>query len=134
LVADASGSFLLGAEAAVLTGSQLRVQGSGEAANIGYWDVASESASWTLEVKQAGKYRAVASCAALSFPTTFVLEIAGAKLTGSVPVTGDWEKFVDVELGEINLSAGAKVSVSVKPMSVKSWKPMNLRWVKLVKV
>ncbi len=63
--ADSEGAFTLGADTADLKGA-LQVEKHGDVSNIGYWDSADDTASWTLDVAQPGTYTVTAQYASPS--------------------------------------------------------------------
>ena len=53
---------------------------------------------------------------------------------GTAPNTGSWDIFKEVSLGEVEISHGGVQNVTIHSLDEKSWKAINLRWVKLKKV
>ena len=60
-------------------------------------------------------------------------EAAGQSLTAKSQNSGTWDKFVDVEVGRLEIKAAGEVEVKLRPQDAKAWKPMNLRGLRLVK-
>ena len=75
----------------------------------------------------------MASCSTTHPASQFTVEAAGAKLEGRLSSTGSWDKFVEVELGTIEFKQLGDHTLKIAPRDAKSWKPINLRWVKLLK-
>lgn len=82
---------------------------------------------------QPGKYKVAASCATTHPASQFVVEAAGAKLEGNLSSTGAWEKSVEVDLGTIDFKQPGDHTLKIAPRDAQSWKPVNLRWVRLQK-
>ena len=90
---DAHGVLTLTADAAELHGSQIKVEERGGKSNVGYWDRPDEWVSWKAHVTAPGAYDIVATIAAMSEGSEFVVEAAGRTLTGKAPNTGAWDRF-----------------------------------------
>jgi alpha-L-fucosidase len=127
---DASGNVILPADAADLHGD-LKVENQGGPANLGFWDKADDWASWKVNFKQPGEYRVMATCAAANGDSEFVFEAAGQQLAAKVPATGAWDKFVEVQAGTLAVKQAGEQVVKLRPRDAQSWKPINLRQVKL---
>ena len=76
--------------------------------NLGYWQSDNDHAVWSLDVVRAGKY-AVSLDYACDHGTagqSVAVEIAGQRLTAKVPGTGNWDTYRQLQLGQVELSAG----------------------------
>jgi len=82
-------------------------------------------------LKQPGKYKVTASIAALSGDALAVVEVAGGTVELKPSATGSWDKFSEIEAGTIEISKTGEQTVKVRPRDAQTWKPINLRWVKL---
>lgn len=102
--------------------------------NIGFWSDASAGASWTLEMPNPGKYEVTAEVASENPSTKLVAEVGSEKWTSDVPTTGDWGRFQTIPLGTVTLTKGGDVVFKVHPESEATWKPINLRSIKLTPV
>ncbi len=111
----------------------LQYESGGGKDNIGYWTNPEDTASWTFQVTQPGKFKLVADIAALASGKFEVLA-GGQKLSGIAPVTGDYTNFKKTDLdGELDLANPGAVTLTVKPIA-DGWQPMNLRSVMLQQV
>ncbi|MHB1033200.1 MAG: alpha-L-fucosidase [Pirellulales bacterium] len=128
--ADAAGSFKLLAEEAELQGN-LKTENQGGQPNIGFWDNASDSASWKVNFKQPGRYKVSASAATALGNSAIAVEIADQKVEGNLNATGAWDKFAESDLGAIEVKQAGAQAVKVRPRDAGSWKAVNLRWIKL---
>jgi alpha-L-fucosidase len=131
---DSSGTLRLSAADAELSGSQIQVEEKDGKPNIGFWDKAGEWASWKVHFKEPGKYKVTASTAAISSDALAVLEVAGKTSEFKPPGTGSWEKFSEFEVGMIAVSQTGEHAVKLRARDAKSWKPINIRWLKLSRV
>ncbi len=130
---DAQGNLRLLADDAELHGDQIGTEERDGQPNIAFWDKAGEWASWTARFPQAGVYKVSASSASPSSPSEFVIEVAGQRLTGQGGQTGGWENFKEVSLGQIEIKQPGDLVIAIRPKDAASWKPMNLRYLKLTK-
>ena len=130
--ADTTGSLTLLPETAELHGEGIKTEDQGGQPNIGFWDSASEWASWKANVRNAGKFKVMVSTATVHEGGTLVVDVAGQKLVAKPPRTGAFDRFAEYELGTVELKP-ADLVVSARPRDEKSWKAINLRWIKLVR-
>jgi alpha-L-fucosidase len=131
--ADQNGALTLSADAAELHGDQINQEEKGGQPNIGFWDRPADFVSWKVRFTKAGAYIASANCAALA-ESMLVLEAAGQTVAAKVPVTGDWGKFGTAELGRLEIKEPTEITIALRPKDAATWKPVNLRWVKLAPV
>ena len=131
---DSSGTFTLAADDAELHGDGVKVEEKDGKSNIGFWDRASESASWKVNIKEPGKYRITACLAVTASDALAVVEVGERKTEIRPAATGAWEKFSESELGAIEISQAGVQVVKVGSHDAQSWKPINLRWIKLDRV
>jgi alpha-L-fucosidase len=132
----ADGSLLLGADDAMIHGRTPRVEKKPNAdkSNIGFWDSASDWVSWRVRIPKAGDYRVTARVSSLDQATPFVVELDNQRVeTESIPTKG-WDEFVTVEIGQLTADEPGVHTLSVKPLSVETWKPIGLLEVKLAPV
>ncbi|MEX2213801.1 MAG: PVC-type heme-binding CxxCH protein [Phycisphaeraceae bacterium] len=104
----ADGSLTLPAASAEVFGPSLIFEQ--QYRNLGWWSSDQDHAIWTLEVlpAKAGKYEVILdySLANETKTNAFQLLVADQKLTGPVPSTGSWDKYVTKAVGTIELKAG----------------------------
>lgn len=98
---------------------------------LGFWTEPKDVVSWMIKVKHPGTYKVSAELAALS-PSALILASGETILLADTPATGSYEKFQNVNLGEIDLIEG-KHSFRIAPDRSK-WKPINLRSLRLTPV
>ena len=132
--AAADGSFELLPAKATLHGNSLRVQGEGKDANIGYWDDAQNWVSWDMvKSTQPGRYKVSVEVATIHPSSDFVVEVAATKLPGKAPVTGDWNTFTTIELGQIEINQPGNIAVHFRPTAA-TWRALNLRAIRLTEL
>jgi alpha-L-fucosidase len=124
---DAKGDYALSADDAELHGSQIKTENQGGKPNIGFWDKSDEWISWKVKFEKAGTYRVSANCATTHPSSEFVLEVSGQQLQGKLTSTGDWAKFVSVDLGQVAIAAPGEQEIKVHPRDARTWRPLNLR-------
>jgi alpha-L-fucosidase len=127
---DAYGKYVLAPDTADLHGS-LREEAQGGRPNIGFWDNPQDWASWKVNFQQPGKFRVMASSAALA-DSSFTVEAAGQKLPAQVPATGAWDKFERFDVGTLEIKQAGEQPVNVRPSDPQTWKAINLRSIVLV--
>ncbi len=128
----ADGTLLLNAADAEIEGSAKLEERGGEP-NIGFWTDPKTTVSWNVDLP-AGEYNVALQFAAESRSdgNQFRVIAGDQYVAGKVEATGAWDKFTTVQLGKLNVPAGAK-TITVKP--TKTFGPvMNLRGIKLKKV
>jgi alpha-L-fucosidase len=129
---DASGEYVLAPDTADLRGG-LREENQGGQPNIGFWDKATDYAVWKVNFKQPGRFQVVATCATVNTGSVLVVALAGRKLECTVPASGAWDKFVEVQAGVVEVSQAGEQTLTIRPGDEKSWKAINLRSIRLVK-
>jgi alpha-L-fucosidase len=131
--ADAFGNFTLHPGDAEFIGT-LKVETRGGQPNIGFWDNASDAATWTLAITTAGKYQVVADCAIASADSSLAVEVAGSKVQAPLAATGSWDQFKEMPVGTVEISKSGSQTLTASPADAKHWNPINLRWIKLTRV
>ena len=131
VTADAKGNFTLSPDDAELHGEQIKLEAQGGQPNIGFWDRADEWVSWKVKVDKPGKFLVSTSCASMHPNAEFVVEAAGQQLSGKPAQTGGWAEFRVADLGTIEIKQPGEQTVKVRARDAQSWKPINLRFVKL---
>ncbi len=128
--ADAAGTYALKPDEADLKGS-LRTEAQGGQPNIGFWDNSGDSASWKVNVTRAGRWKVTAICATTHAESAFVIEAGGQRLEGKVTNTGGWDRFVEVDAGVLEFKQPGQESLTMRARDAGSWKPINVRLIKL---
>jgi alpha-L-fucosidase len=124
---DASGDYVLGAASAKTHGDGIQIEDKDGASNLGYWDSASDFASWTVNFTSTGTYQIIASVANPNPPTPFTVNVDGLDMPGTAPTTGDYGKFEDVTLATVAVTKTGKRQVTIKPADPSTWHAINLR-------
>jgi alpha-L-fucosidase len=132
--ADAKGELVLSADSAEIHGDKLNTEDREGQMNLGFWDSPSEWASWQGRIDKPGVYRVDASIATVNDGGELIIEAGPNRISKRIDATGDWGAFKIVKLGEINIPAPGNQTISVRPKDVASWKPINLRFLKLNRV
>ncbi len=133
VTATADGSLSLLPKDAELNGDGIQIESKGDIPDIGYWDSPNDTVSWTINVPAAGRYAVSVSMATINDGAEFVVESANQSLTGSVPNTGAWDQFKDVELGTLTFEEPGEYKLTFRPRDAQHWKPINLHQVLLQK-
>lgn len=128
---DAQGKIVLQPDSADTVGN-VGVEQRGGELNFGFWDNPSDSVSWTVRFPTAGKYRVKTSSAAVHGDAALVLEAGGKMVSGKVPKTSDWDNFVPVDLGTLQIDTPGQLQVRVRPKDAASWHAINLRAITLL--
>jgi alpha-L-fucosidase len=130
LAPDDKGNLKLAADDAELHGEQIGVEDREGQSNIGFWDHSDAWVSWQARFTHPGRFKVSASCANPA-DSEIVVEVGGDQVARKLPATGDWAKFSTTDLGEIEITQSGELQIKARPSSPQSWKPINLRWVKL---
>ena len=136
--ADASGSFLLPATAAMVEGPSLRVESypnaAGEAiSNLGYWTDTTATANWTAKLTAGAAYDVEFDFAVKSGAEggRFELRCGDAMMDISIAEpTGGWNVFDRIDVGRIRIPASsgdAAVPVSLRAVKIPGEAAGNLR-------
>jgi hypothetical protein len=115
----------LPAAEALTHGEQVRYEGGENRDCLGFWLDPKDWVEWPFKVTRPGKYGVSAQIAALG-GGSLVVRLGDQKLTARAPVTGDYGKFENVQLGTLNLPDVGKTSLSVRAVT-EGWQPLNLR-------
>jgi alpha-L-fucosidase len=129
----ADGSVTLDADSADLHGSQVQVESRGGQQNVGYWDDPNDWLSWPVQFPQAGAYQVTASYAAAAGDSELALEAPGQELVGKAARTDSWDSFRPLSFGKLEVKQAGDCVIKLRPRDAKTWKPINLRSVKLTK-
>ena len=128
---DAKGNCKLDADDAELHGDKIKVETKGVHTNIGFWDKATDWASWRVQFDKPGTYKVTLNVAAMAAGIEATVELAGQKLTAKIPQTGDWEKMQGCTVGKVEIKQPGIQTLSVRPANAKKWKAINVRDVRL---
>jgi len=107
----ASGTFLRARDAEI-HGTGARKHGDAIIA----WRGKSTWASWDVEIAEAGRFSLhVLQANAGRGGSQFELAVGESKLTGTIRHTADWDDYVYVKVGEVEVAKAGKYTVSIKP-------------------
>jgi alpha-L-fucosidase len=128
---DVSGNIKLDATDAEIHGDTLAYEAAHRA--LGYWTQKGDYPSWDFRLAKPGEFNLVleVACQPGNEGGTFEVTIGSQTVTGTVPVTKDWNTFVKLKLGPITLVTPGDYTVTVKPTKMGS-ALMNLRSVSIV--
>ena len=117
--------------AAELHGSKIRVEQRHGEDYIAAWDRPDEAVSWTALLAPRTTYTVEVVYSAAAGSTRFNLELAGKTLEGKVAKTESWFTYETIALGNACIEDGGKYKVALHAGPKESWKPLNVRAVRL---
>ncbi|MCP4708374.1 MAG: HEAT repeat domain-containing protein, partial [Planctomycetes bacterium] len=128
-ISDALSSIVGRARQAEIHGSGAMFEAGSNRNCIGSWSNVEAWVSWEVEVAQAGAYVVVVSQSSVSNEagSEYVVAVGDRQLEGVVKSTGDWGRFEEVELGEIDVSRPGKYELAVRPIRKAHSYVMNLQ-------
>ncbi len=113
-----------------LDGETLKTEADNNGNHIAYWNNSKDSVSWNLCADRDAKYVVQVDAAAPAAGS--VLQIQGiGKLAYSIPQTADFHTFQSTRVGEVTLTKGSKVTLTLRPVA-DGWTPVNVRKVELI--
>ena len=130
VVPDPDGSILLPASEAMLHGALIRLEG-GEARNIGWWQNPTDFASWKFKGAKPGTYHIFIDMGSQTSDSELTIEVASERMNARSEDTGGWDQYQSVDVGTISIKDGGITTINVKPRSAETWKPINIRSVRL---
>ena len=119
---EAKGGFRLDANDAELHGAAIKVESRGVHTNIGYWEKATDWASWNVHFDQPGTYQVHLDLSTLG-GAVYVVEIGDQALAGKARPTGNWDKFQSSTAGRIEITAPGVRAVKVRARMPRVGKP-----------
>lgn len=129
LAQAADGTITLPAGEANLHGEAIQYESGHEHDNIGFWTRPEDWADWQFKVDKPGKFSVSAELASLG-TGKFEIAVGDGKLTATAPNTGNYVKFETVTLGDVEIAAKGRATLSIKAVR-EDWSPINVRSVKL---
>jgi alpha-L-fucosidase len=129
---DKNGTITLSAETAELFGPQIQLEAQGNEPNIGFWDNPTANASWKAEIFKTGKYKIQCSIATTHNDTALTIELQNQQIQAKPELTGNWAVFKTNDIGSVSISSPGVIVIKARPSSADTWKPINLRWIKLI--
>ena len=131
--ADSRGNFALSADTADLHGDGIKAEEQGGQPNLGFWDNASDWASWTIQVEKPGRYKVSGTFATTHADVEVGVDVGTEKLTAKVPQTSDWAQFRTTDFGQVEIKQAGDQVLAVRARNPAAWKAVNLRSVKLTR-
>ncbi|MCC7491749.1 MAG: alpha-L-fucosidase [Fimbriimonadaceae bacterium] len=130
---DASGSIVLKAGEAKLTGETIKYEEGNGRDNLGYWTAAGDYASWQLQTPAAGEWVVLLTyaCDQGAGGGSYLVTLGGQEWRAATVDTGSWTSWRTEAVGKLSLPAG-KHSLSVKVAEMKTYALMNLKELRLV--
>lgn len=129
LTQNPDGSIRLPASEAQLHGEGIRYESGDGRDNLGFWTNPTDWAEWEFNLKRPGIFEVAAECAALQ-SASFIVRVGEQALRAQVPATDSYTAFKPVKIGTLNLPAGDRIILSVRPVR-EGWNPVNLKSIKL---
>lgn len=106
---------LRAADARILGNGGARLNDYGGKSNIGWWDSAGQWLEWEVNVPRSGRYRLNLEYALPGrLATGFDFVCGESKLPIVVEGSGGWDKWKNIDLGEIQLTRGDRQLVFLK--------------------
>lgn len=130
VIPQTDGVITLLAEDAKLEGRTIRTEQKDKLTNVGFWVDPAETVAWDLRADRDAKYSVRIETAAQAAGA--VLKIQGVgNLAYAVPKTANYATYQTGRVGEINLTKGGKITLTLRPVA-EGWSPVNCRKVVLV--
>ena len=133
-IGRSAGDVVLDPARAELHGDGLRLQMYPGTLNIGFWDDAKSSISWTAPVMTAGTFKVIAFTASQDGSSTITADVGGQAMSAMCPPTGGWDRFCPVAVGEVTVRVPGDVKIELKPAVDSPWRATNLAGVVLTPV
>jgi hypothetical protein len=113
---DSDGSLRLLAGNCQIFGDAIHIEDTQQC--LGWWNVPSDSAVWTVDVPRSGRYAVTINwaCDDSSAKNEFEINVDGAALDRKVTSTGAWDAYREMKIGEIPIEAGVS-TVTIKARS-----------------
>lgn len=128
---NARGTLELDPNRATIHGHKLRVEEKHTHFYLAAWDNPADYATWTVKVPERKTYEVNVVCSSLHGASEFVVEVAGRKLRGTAPKTGDWYDYRTVAVGRVELPPNEPVEVTIRAADPNRWHPINVRAIQL---
>ena len=137
ITADQTGNYELMPDLAETTGG-MKVETKDGKLNFGWWDSASSTASWFVNIEKAGDFEASTeggtenNGADVLCIFTNKADKQKQQVSFSVPHTANWNTFVPILPRMVHLAAGL-YEIKLQPADAKKWSAINLRAVHLTR-
>jgi alpha-L-fucosidase len=133
---EPDGSIRLKAADAEIVGQTARYESGFGLDNIGWWTDKNDHVAWTFQTPTPGRYAVdvTYACVDESAGTEFVVASGASSVGGRVAGTGAWNQFKTERIGEIDVAAAGRQTLTVKPATAPKIGVMNLKEVRLTPV
>jgi alpha-L-fucosidase len=130
---DGMGILRLNAADADIHGTSARYEHGDGKDNIGFWTNKEDWLSWDVILEKVGNLAVEVVYAAEkgSGGSEYLVTVGERSLPGRVADTGSWTTFITRSLGKIRITKPGKYTVTVKPVTMKTYAVMNLKAVVL---
>jgi len=128
LAQNSDGSLTLPAVEARTHGA-LRYESADHRDNLGFWTNPADFAEWDVKVSKPGKFIVTADIATTG-NSKILLQAAGQNLEAAVPNTGDYGKFEQVRMGNLELTSPGQITVALRAVP-SGWSPVNVKTIRL---
>jgi hypothetical protein len=115
----ADGSFTLLAKDATTWSETMRYESKPEKNCLGFWTDTEDFAEWEFEVAKPGKYQVIVShgCGGGNHGSEVAVKVAGQEKKFTVQDTGGFQKWKDVEVGEIEIKEPGTQRLVIDPVN-----------------
>jgi hypothetical protein len=133
LMQSPAGSILLHSKDVTIHGSTVRYEPKPEKNTIGFWTKKEDWVSWDFQVTKPGKFHVLIlqGCGKGSGGAEVEFTVGSQTLKHTVEDTGGFQKFVERDIGTVELAAAGTYTLSVKPVTKPGVAVMDLRQVVL---
>ena len=96
---------------------------------IGLWSNEEAWVSWEVEIGSSGVYEVgiLQAVVGSEAGSEYLVTIDDKQLAGVVRDTGDWGRFIEVKLGEVEITKSGRYTLALKPTKKAKTYVMNLR-------
>ena len=131
----ADGSFDLPASKAAVHGEFLFYEKTKTKDDLGRWISGDDWATWTLDVRQPGKYAVKVSYGSTSAGgRKLLLNVGSAKIVHAIQKTGAMDKYEEFDTGTLTLASSGIVAMSARAIDAPKGLLINLHRIRLVPV
>ena len=131
----ADGSFDLPASKAAVHGEFLFYEKTKTKDDLGRWVSGDDWATWTLDVRQPGKYAVKVSYGSTSAGgRKLLLNVGSVKIVHAIQKTGAMDKYEEFDTGTLTLASSGIVAMSARAIDAPKGLLINLHRIRLVPV
>jgi len=113
------GSLTLHAKDATTWSETMRFESKPEKNCLGYWTDPEDFAEWEFEVAKPGKYQVIVShgCGGGNHGSQVAVKVGGQEMKFTVQDTGGFQKWKDVQVGEIEIKEPGTQRLVIDPVN-----------------